>query len=204
MKTGTTLAESLARAIPTETKFGFTYRSILMSCMPLALWTQLDILPACVDLAQYQNYPVLIHFSAVRQIVGYLHLHPNLPLAFDCMWFANHLGSLEFEIDPIDPLSVNFHRPKSYHVTSVQLLQALHAAHEFSVISIYEIDPYQAVDEATSNVSAKHHDSVSDSESIKASFDFLSSTAADTVFGPDSPAPCAESFIDAKIPGGTI
>jgi hypothetical protein len=171
--------------------------------MHLALWTRLDILPACVVLVQYQNHPVLIHFAAVKQIVGYLRLHPNLPLAFDQTCFANHLGgSLEFEIDPIDPLSVNFHGPESYHVAIVQLLQAGHAAQEFSVASMYKIDPYQAVHEAPVNVSAKHRDAVTDSNPIKPSVVFLSSTAADTVFGPDSPAPYTESFVDANLPGG--
>jgi hypothetical protein len=56
MKTGTTYSESLAR----EIEFGLKHRSILMSCMHLALWTRLDILPACVVLAQYQSHPAVI------------------------------------------------------------------------------------------------------------------------------------------------
>jgi hypothetical protein len=80
------------------------------------------------------------------------------------------------------------------------LLQAGHAAQEFSVASMYKIDPYQAVHKAPANVSAKHRDAISDNDPIKPSV--LPSTPADTVFGPDSTAPYTESFVNANLPGG--
>jgi hypothetical protein len=89
--------------------------------MHLALWTRLDIFTTCVVLAQYQNDPSHIHFEAVKQMVGYLRLHPDLPLAFDRRRFNNTVGSFDIEIDQFDPLNINFHGPESYHVASVQL-----------------------------------------------------------------------------------
>ncbi len=63
MKSGTAYAESLARADPLDPKrlkqatieFGFEFRSVLCSCMHLALWTGLHLLPACAVLASVSN-----------------------------------------------------------------------------------------------------------------------------------------------------
>jgi hypothetical protein len=64
-----------------------------MSCMHLALWTRLDIFTTCVILSQYQNSPSHFHFAAIKQMVGYLHLHPDLPLVFDRSHFLNNVGA---------------------------------------------------------------------------------------------------------------
>jgi hypothetical protein len=131
MKTGTAYTESLAHALSLDAasmkqvkdKFGFEFHStLIMSCMYLALWTRLDIFTTCVFLVQYQNEPSHIHFSAVKQMVGYLRLHPNLPLTFDRTRFLNTVGSFDLEIDHLDPLQIQFPGPESYHVASVQLL----------------------------------------------------------------------------------
>jgi hypothetical protein len=61
------------------------------------------------------------------------------------------------------------------------------------MFNVHKIDLYQAIHEATSNFSVKHRDSVSDSKPNKPSVDFLPSTAAYTIFDPDSPALCNSS-----------
>jgi hypothetical protein len=106
MKTGTAYAESLARALPLDddgmakvkAQYGFEFCSVLMSCMHLALWTRLNVFTTCVVLAQYQNDPSHIHFEVVKQMVGYLQLHPDLPLAFDRKRFVNTVGAFDIEI----------------------------------------------------------------------------------------------------------
>jgi hypothetical protein len=122
MKTGTAyLDEAGMKEVKDE--YGFKFGSTLMSCMHLALWTQLDIFTTCVVLAQYQNEPSHIHFAAVKQMVGYLQLHPDLPLAFDCSRFLNTVGSFDLEIDTLDPLKIQFLGPEAY------LLHANHATY---------------------------------------------------------------------------
>jgi hypothetical protein len=57
---------------------------------------------------------------AVKQIVGYLQLHPDLPLAFDHTRFVNTVGSFDLEIDHLDPLEIQFFLgPEAYYVASV-------------------------------------------------------------------------------------
>jgi hypothetical protein len=72
--------------------------------MHLALWTHLDIFTTCIILAQYQNKPLNIHFAAVKQMVGYLRLHPDLPLTFDQSHFTNTVGCFDIQIDQFDSL----------------------------------------------------------------------------------------------------
>jgi hypothetical protein len=91
--------------------------------MHLALWNRLDIFTASVVLPQYQKEPPHIHIAAVKQMVGYLGLHPALLLVFDQSHFMNMtVGCFDIEIDQVDPLKIHFPGPKSYHVASVQLL----------------------------------------------------------------------------------
>jgi hypothetical protein len=212
MKTGTAYAESLARALPLDAtgmtqvkeQYGFEFRSVLMSCMHLALWTRLDIFTTCVVLAQYQNDPSHIHFEAVKQMVGYLRLHPDLPLTFDRRCFINTVGAFDIEIAQFDPDRIHFPGPESYHVASVQLLQADHPAYDLSVAAMLPdhhhepikfVLPYQSIKSrepsATVNVDVTSKDPA-----------FLSSTPSDTSFAPDSKAPYTESFVDANLPGG--
>jgi hypothetical protein len=49
-------------AIVQKGTFGFGYCHILGGCMHCALWTHLDILAACLVLAQYQASPGSLHF----------------------------------------------------------------------------------------------------------------------------------------------
>jgi hypothetical protein len=215
MKTGTAYAESLARALPLDedsmakvkAEFGFEFRSVLMSCMHLALWTRLDIFTTCVVLAQYQNDPSHIHFAAVKQMVGYLRLHPDLPLVFDRSRFVNTVGAFDIEIDQFDPLQIHFPGPESYHVASVQLLQADHAAYDLSVAAMQPHDPHATIkivhpykpskdsDHLATPLPARPPDKIDPDV-------FVPSTQADTSFGPDSKAPYTESFVDANLPGG--
>jgi hypothetical protein len=122
MKTGTTYAESLAYALPLDeagmkevkATFGFEFRPTLMSCMHFALLTQLDIFTTWVVLTQYQNEPSHIHFAAVKQMVGYLRLHPDLPLIFDHTHFVNTVGCFDLEIYHLDPLKIQFLGPEDF------------------------------------------------------------------------------------------
>jgi hypothetical protein len=216
MKTGTAYAKSLARALPLDdvgiaqvkAEYGFEFRSTLMSCMHLALWTRLDIFTTCVVLAQYQNDPSHIHFAAVKQMVGYLRLHPDLPLTFDQSRFANTVGCFDIEINQFDPLEIHFPGPESYHVASVQLLRADHAAYGLSVAAIQSIDRKAAIKFVLPYKSAKAQDKSTTDKPLKAhppDIDpdaFIQSTPTDTSFGPDSQAPYTESFVDANLPGG--
>jgi hypothetical protein len=99
MKIGTAYVESLAHTLPLDTailaqvkaKYVFKFHPILISCMHLALWTQLDVFTLCVILAQYQIElsNVLIVLWSNKWLV-YL-LHPDLPLTF-CGRFLNTHG----------------------------------------------------------------------------------------------------------------
>jgi hypothetical protein len=214
MKTGTAYAESLAQALPLDpagaakviAEFGFEFRSILMSCMHLALWTRLDLFTTCVQLAQYQNHPSHIHFAAVKQMVGYLRLHPDLPLTFDRSRFANTaatrlsvqaIGCFDINIEQFDSSQIHFHGPESYHVASVQLLHADHAAYDLSVDAMHPQDPLDRIHVVPPYRSAKERTPVSGDQDA-----FVPSTPKDTSFGPDSQAPYTESFVDANLPGG--
>jgi hypothetical protein len=122
--------------------------------MHLALWTRLDIFPTCVILAQYQNFPSHIHFEAVKQLVGYLRLHPNIPLVFDCSRFREHVGAFDLQIDHLDPLDTNFPGPDSYYVASVQLLPQGHLAHGCSIAAM---NIYYSNDTVQQVPSIQHH-----------------------------------------------
>jgi hypothetical protein len=58
--------------VQTRETFGFNFRHVLGGCMHCALWTRLDILTACLTLAQYQAAPGELHFRALKHLVGYL------------------------------------------------------------------------------------------------------------------------------------
>jgi hypothetical protein len=67
----------------TGVTFCFNFHHVLGGCMHCALWTQLDIQTACLTLAQYQAVPGELHFQALKHLVGYLCIHPNIPLTFN-------------------------------------------------------------------------------------------------------------------------
>jgi hypothetical protein len=93
MLSGTENANELAACTPltptelqiaqTGETYGFVFRHVLGGCMHYALWTRLDILMACLVLAQCQAAPGALHFCALKHLVGYLQLHPDIPLTFD-------------------------------------------------------------------------------------------------------------------------
>jgi hypothetical protein len=78
-------------------------------------------------------------------MVGYLRLHPDLPLAFDRRRFTNTVGSFDIEIDQLYPLQIHFHGPESYHVASVQLLQADHTAYDLSVAAMQPQEQHHSI-----------------------------------------------------------
>ena len=107
MIAGTAFANELAACtsfLPEElhtaerATYGFVFRHILGACMHCALWTRLDILTACLTLAQYQAQPGDLHFKALKHIVGYLRLHPDLPLTFQRSTVSKDLASINFEL----------------------------------------------------------------------------------------------------------
>jgi hypothetical protein len=113
--------------------------------MHLALWMHLDIFSTCLILAQNQNDPSHIHFAAVKQMVGYLQLRPNIPLTFDRSCFNNTVGLFDLEIDQFDPLMIQVPGPESFHVASVQLLRADHAAYDLSIADIHVYTPQDPI-----------------------------------------------------------
>jgi hypothetical protein len=140
MIAGTAHAEDLARCSPYSadelqmaqtSTFGFGFRTILCGSMHIALWTRLDILPACIFLAQYQSAPGVAHFQAVKRLTGYLRLHPDVPLAFSRRRTPAVLQSLSLshsdlspktlliEIMSADPTQAISFEPLSYCVMSV-------------------------------------------------------------------------------------
>jgi hypothetical protein len=165
----------------------------------------------CVVLAQYQNHPSHIHFTAVKQMVGYLRLHPDVPLTFDCSRFLDTVGSFEIDIDHLDPLQIKFLGPESYHVASIQLLQAHYPAYNLSVAAMDIPEANDRIHFVAPNTTAKEraevpppktpdkntpHIGPHDTEA------FIPSKPTDVAFGPDSKAPYTESFVDANLPGG--
>jgi hypothetical protein len=66
--------------------------------MHCALWTRLDILTACLVLTQYQSAPGSLHFCALKHLVGYLRLHPDLPLVFKRSEIPHDISSINFSI----------------------------------------------------------------------------------------------------------
>jgi hypothetical protein len=160
---------------------------------------------ACVILAQYQNEPSHIHFATIKQMVGYLCLHLNLLLAFDRSRFANTVGCFDIEINQLDPLTIHFPGPESYHVASVQLLCAGHAADDLSIADLQLRDSQETIKFVLPYKPAKMHDSESLATDIFDPDTFIpNGTPADTSFGPDSQAPYTESFVDANLPGGIL
>ncbi len=90
----------------------------------------------CVVFTQYQNSPLHIHFAALKQMVGYPRLHPDLPLVFDRSRFVNNVGAFDLDIKQFDARPFYLPGPDSYYDASVQLLPTGHTAHSCSVASM--------------------------------------------------------------------
>ena len=86
------------RFAQTGETYGFVFWHVLGGCMHCALWTRLDILTACLILAQYQAALGALHFCAPKHLVGYLRLHPDLPLTFNRSSVAKDIASINFEL----------------------------------------------------------------------------------------------------------
>jgi hypothetical protein len=203
MRAGTAYSESFARAIPlddrdmiaTEKEFGFKFRTILQGCMHITLWTRLDILPTCVALAQYQKHTAPVHFTAIKHLVGYLRLHPDLPLVYDRTRFHPIVTSLDIEIDPALPFSPGFYGPEAYHISSVDLLPLSHPLYVGSLT----IDNDSPIIRVPPHVPAKQREFTPDPLSEVPFSPGLDTT---TRFGPSSGARYTESYVDANLPGG--
>jgi hypothetical protein len=107
MKAGSKYAELLARSPPlsdadllaTELSFSFNYRSILGACVHLAICTHLDILLACVCLAQFQTNTGHEHLEALKHLIGYLRRNPDIPLTYCRQRFDVSVSSLDIQIN---------------------------------------------------------------------------------------------------------
>ena len=206
MKSGTAYAESLARADPLDPKglkqatieFGFEFRSVLCSCMHLALWTRLDLLTSCVVLAQYQTHTAHVHFAALKHLIGYLRLNPDIPLAFDKTRFHDHISAIDLEVSYTPPTDTLYYSPDGFHIASVDLLPS---HHDFSVASL-SITDNETIVRVPPNLPAKLRNTldhiISDPDT---SIPGHAATTA-TSFGPASQAPYTESWVDASLPGG--
>jgi hypothetical protein len=105
-----------------ELSFGFKYRSVLGACVHLAIWTRLDILLACVVLAQFQTNTGLEHFEALKHLIGYFRRNPDIPLTYCQQRFDASVSSLDIKINVADPLNSEVFSSTSYHVDSVDLI----------------------------------------------------------------------------------
>jgi hypothetical protein len=135
-------------------------------------------------------------------MVGYLRLHPDLPLTFDHSRFLNTVGSFDIQIDHLDPLQIQFLGPEAYHIASIQLLCADHAAYDLSVAAMEIPTEYDRIKIVPPYTSAKATASPNKNTPHIDPDAFIPSTVADTSFGPDWHAPYTESFVDANLPGG--
>ena len=134
MKAGMKESEAMARATPytameleeaEKETYKFGYRTVLCSAMHIGIWTRLDILPACVFLAQYQTKPSAIHFSALLRLIGFLRLKPDVAVTFrrnvPPPGIPRNVGSIRIEIVQGDPTVTEALGSDSYHVMSVDL-----------------------------------------------------------------------------------
>jgi hypothetical protein len=77
--------------------------------MHCALWTRLDILTACLTLAQYQAAQWELHFCALKHLVGYLQLHPDIPLTFNRATVVKEVNTITFDfLEPDQKPLVSF------------------------------------------------------------------------------------------------
>jgi hypothetical protein len=206
MKSGTAYAESLARADPLYSKglkqatieFGFESRSVLCSCMHLALWSRLDLLPSCVVLAQYQTHTAHLHFAALKHLIGYLRLNPDIPLAFDKVRFHDHILAIELEVSYTPPTDTLYFSPDGFHIAIVGLLPS---HNDFSVASL-SINDNETIVRVPPNLPAKLRNTLDHIISYPDTAIPGHATTNATSFGPASQAPYTESWVDASLPGG--
>jgi hypothetical protein len=140
-------------------------------------------------------------------MVGYLLLLPDIPIPFfDCSCFNNTVGWFALEIDQFDPLKIHFPGPESYHIASVQLLRAGHAAYDLSIAVMHVHDPNENIKFILPCKPTKARDIIPSNPTSPAQSSpdaFVPSTPADAPFGPGSQAPSyTECFVDANLPGG--
>jgi hypothetical protein len=202
MKSGTAYAESLARADPLDPKglkqatikFGFEFCSVLCSCMHLALWTLLDLLPSCIVLAQYQTHTAHLHFAVLKHLIGYLRLNPNIPLAFDKTCFHDHISAIELEVSYTPPTDTLYYSPDDFYIASVDLLPS--SQHDFYAASL-NVNDNETIVRVPPNLPAKVCNTlghiISDPD---AAIPGHAATTA-TSFGPASQAPYTESLMPA-------
>jgi hypothetical protein len=82
----------------------------------------LDVLLACVVLAQFQTSTGIEHFEALKHLVGYLRRNPDIPLNYCRTRFDASVSFLDIVINKTDPLRSKIFSSTSYHVGSVDLI----------------------------------------------------------------------------------
>jgi hypothetical protein len=82
----------------------------------LAIWTRLDILLACVVLAQYQSNTGHEHFEALKHLIGYLRRNPDdIPLTYCQQHFDASVSLLDIQMNFADPMNSEVLSSTSYH-----------------------------------------------------------------------------------------
>jgi hypothetical protein len=104
----TPFTPSELRTAQTGKTYGFVFWHVLGGCMHCALWTRLDNLTAFLVFAQHQASPGNLHFRALKHLVGYLCLHPDIPLSFNHATVAKEISAINFELlEPETAANVN-------------------------------------------------------------------------------------------------
>jgi hypothetical protein len=80
------------------TWFFYQYWGWFLTATPEKLWTRLDILTACLTLAQDQAAPGELHFRALKHLVGYLQLHPDIPQTFNRATVVKEVSAFNYEL----------------------------------------------------------------------------------------------------------
>jgi hypothetical protein len=214
MKAGSKYAEMLARSPPliaTEISFGFIYRSVLGACVHLAIWTRLDILLACVVLAQFQTSTGVEHYEALKHLVGYLRRNPDVPLTYCRQRFDAAVSMLDVQINETDPLISEIFSSSSYHVGSVDLITRTQDLIVASAL-LFETDEARQVLPGAIRDDVPHslpkEPPLPDETLVDAEIATFPESVDDTINQlPTSSslprsAPFTESFVDANLPGG--
>jgi hypothetical protein len=219
MKDGSKYAEMLARSPPlsdealiaTEHYFGFKYRSVLGACVHLVIWTRLDILLACVVLAQFQTSTGVEHYEALKHLVGYLRRNPDVPLTYCRQRFDASVSLLDIQINETDPLTSEIFSSSSYHVGSVDLITRTQDLIVASALLFETDEARQVLPGAIRDdtpISIPKEPSLPDETVVDAKIATFPESVDDPINQlPTSSslprtAPFTESFVDDNLPGG--
>jgi hypothetical protein len=191
--------------LATEKSFGSKYISVLGACVHITIWTRLDILLACVVLAQFQTSTGIEHFEALKHLVGYLRRNPYIPLTYCRKRVDASVLFLDIEINEIDPLQSEIFSSSSYHVGSVDHISRIGELTIASALLFETKEARQVLPGAIRQYmlpflpdeSTVDQDITDFPESVDDPIDQLPRPS-----GLPRSAPFTESFVDANLPSG--